>query len=69
MTQASHSGKNQGPVIVEAGDLPLHCPSSRSPLWSMHPRVFLDIVDTGSAKCPYCGTEYKLAEGVAAHGH
>jgi uncharacterized Zn-finger protein len=35
----------------------------------MHPRVFLDIADTGSAKCPYCGTEYKLAEGTVIHGH
>jgi len=68
-SQATTSGKDHSPVIVEASDLPLHCPSSRAPLWSMHPRVFLDIADTGTAKCPYCGTDYKLAEGVVAHGH
>jgi uncharacterized Zn-finger protein len=69
MTQASDVGKNQSPVIVTAEDLPLHCPGSKAPLWSMHPRVFLDIVDTGSVKCPYCNTEYKLAEGTVVHGH
>lgn len=68
-SQATTSGKSQTPVIVEASDLPLHCPGSRAPLWSMHPRVFLDIADTGTAKCPYCGTDYKLAEGVVPHGH
>ncbi len=69
MTQATNIGKNQSPVIVTAADLPLHRPSSKAPLWSMHPRVFLDIVDTGSVKCPYCSTEYKLAEGTVVHGH
>jgi uncharacterized Zn-finger protein len=69
MTQASNAGKNQHPVIVTAEDLPLHCPGAKAPLWSMHPRVFLDIVDTGSVKCPYCSTEYKLAEGTVVHAH
>ena len=69
MTQASNASKNQSPVIVTAKDLPLHCPSAKAPLWSMHPRVFLDIVDTGSVKCPYCSTESKLAEGTVIHAH
>lgn len=69
MTQASNASKNQSPLIVTAKDLPLHCPSAKAPLWSMHPRVFLDIVDTGSVKCPYCSTEYKLAEGTVIHAH
>jgi uncharacterized Zn-finger protein len=69
MTQASNSGKNQNPVLVTAEDLPLHCPGSKAPLWSMHPRVFLDIVASGSVKCPYCSTEYKLAEGTVVHAH
>jgi uncharacterized Zn-finger protein len=30
--------------------------------------VFLDVADTGSAKCPYCGTTYVL-DGDAPHGH
>ena len=58
-------------VSVTAEDLPLHCPGSKAPLWSMHPRVFLDVGKTGSVKCPYCGTVYNLAPGtvVAGHGH
>lgn len=69
MSQAPKTSQNQTPVIVTAEDLPLHCPGAKAPLWSMHPRVFLDIVDTGSVKCPYCSTEYKLAEGTVVHAH
>jgi uncharacterized Zn-finger protein len=29
-------------------------------LWNSHPRVYLDVVDTGWAKCGYCGAEYTL---------
>ncbi len=51
-------------VSVEVGrsDLPLHCPMPGSSLWDSHPRVFLPIEEAGDAKCPYCGTEYKLIE-------
>ena len=52
-------------VEVEGKDLPIHCPNPRMPLWASHPRVFLDIVHTGKAKCPYCGTEYRLRPGTA----
>ncbi len=69
MTQASASGKEQTPTQVGAADLPLHCPSPRAPLWSMHPRVFLDVTKTGSVNCPYCGTHYQLAAGTVVHGH
>jgi uncharacterized Zn-finger protein len=31
--------------------------------------VFLDVAHTGSARCPYCGTLYRLAPGVVARGH
>ena len=32
------------PVIeLEAKDLPAYCPNKAMPLWSQHPRVFLDI--------------------------
>jgi uncharacterized Zn-finger protein len=56
------------PVIVRPKDLPLACPNPAMPLWSSHPRVFLDVEKTGSARCPYCGTEYRL-EGGARAGH
>ncbi|NML42364.1 zinc-finger domain-containing protein [Ramlibacter sp. G-1-2-2] len=41
------------------------CPSpiAGMKLWNGHPRVFLDIASSGAAKCPYCGTVYKLKEG------
>ncbi|MEO7548403.1 MAG: zinc-finger domain-containing protein [Ramlibacter sp.] len=41
------------------------CPSvlADMKLWNTHPRVYLDVAATGSAKCPYCGTVYQLKEG------
>ncbi len=39
-------------------DLPLHCPRPDAPLWSQHPRVYLDVAHTGQAVCPYCGAQY-----------
>ena len=45
---------------VEESDLPLSCPMPEMSLWNSHPRVYLPIEETGSAKCPYCGAEYTL---------
>jgi uncharacterized Zn-finger protein len=50
----------QGPGVV-------FCPNPKMPLWSNHPRVFIDVATTGSGKCPYCGTEYKLKAGEKVH--
>ncbi len=49
----------------------IFCPSAKADmkLWNTHPRVYLDIAQTGSAKCPYCGTVYKLREGEHFGGH
>ncbi|RMX04187.1 zinc-finger domain-containing protein [Corticibacter populi] len=46
------------------------CPNPKAgmQLWNAHPRVFLDIAQTGSARCPYCGTEYHLKAGEVVHG-
>ena len=44
-------------------DLPLSCPMPGMYLWNSHPKVYLPIQETGSAKCPYCGASYSLAEG------
>jgi uncharacterized Zn-finger protein len=43
------------------------CPNPKSGLqaWSAHPRVYLDLVRAGEARCPYCGTLYRLAAGEA----
>jgi uncharacterized Zn-finger protein len=56
-------------VEIEPGDLPAYCPNPSMPLWSSHPRVFLDIAETGSASCPYCGTRYVLRGGPLRGGH
>ena len=68
-TQASATAANALPIVeVTAKDLPLHCPNPAMPLWSSHPRVFLDVEANGEAMCPYCGTRYRLVGG-ARKGH
>ena len=41
------------------------CPSPKADMkvWDTHPKVYLDVGHSGEAKCPYCGTVYKLKEG------
>ena len=51
---------------VTREDLPLACPMPGMYLWNGHPRVYLPIEDSGSAKCPYCGAEYTLRGRRAA---
>lgn len=53
-------------VTVSAADLPLHCPTPDGELWDSHPRVFIPVAESGEAKCPYCGTVYRLADNNAA---
>lgn len=55
-------------VEVTADDLPLHCPRPNAPLWSQHPRVFLDVTHTGDVVCPYCGNHY-VFKGELPKGH
>jgi uncharacterized Zn-finger protein len=61
--------KNQAPVELLARDLNANggvfCPSAKADmkLWNSHPRVYLDVATSGAAKCPYCGTVYKLKDG------
>ena len=47
----------QGPGVV-------FCPNPKMPLWSNHPRVFIDVASQGEGACPYCGTVYRLAAGI-----
>jgi uncharacterized Zn-finger protein len=56
-------------VELGANDLPAYCPNPNMPIWSTHPRVFLDMDEHGKAKCPYCGTEYKLKPGTVISAH
>ena len=50
----------RGSYQVTAADLPLSCPMPSMSLWNSHPRVYLPIEATGTAKCPYCSAEFVL---------
>lgn len=56
-------------VELDARDLPAFCPHTSMPLWSSHPRVYLDLTHAAEAKCPYCGTLYRLKAGVSSKAH
>ncbi len=61
-------------VVVTAKDLQgpgvVACPNPAMPLWSNHPKVFIDVASTGEGSCPYCGTTYRLKAGEKLHaGH
>ncbi len=49
----------------------VYCPNPLAgmQIWDGHPKVYLDVGDTGEAKCPYCGTVYKLKDGEHFAGH
>ena len=51
-------------VVVKRQDLPLHCPTDATALWCSHPRVSLAIegAEDKTARCPYCGTLYRLMD-------
>jgi uncharacterized Zn-finger protein len=59
---------SQNPIEITAHDLPLYCPRADEPLWSRHPRVFLDVTTTGSVVCPYCSAHY-VFKGALPKGH
>ncbi len=56
-------------IEVTADALPLHCPLPDAPLWSRHPRVFLNLATSGEAVCPYCGTHYVLKGALPSRAH
>jgi uncharacterized Zn-finger protein len=49
----------------------VYCPSPKADMkiWDNHPKVYLDVALAGEAKCPYCGTVYKLKAGEHVGGH
>ncbi len=73
MSQPASPAATGAAIEVTAADLHgpgvVFCPNPKMALWSNHPRVFIDVATTGEGKCPYCGTEYKLAPGVHLHAH
>lgn len=57
-------------IELDADQLPAFCPNPGMTLWNQHPRVYLDVARLGHARCPYCGTLYRLKPGArVAHGH
>jgi len=61
--------EHAGVIELSADDLPAVCPHASMPLWALHPRVFLDVVNQNEAMCPYCGTRYCLRPDAHAHDH
>lgn len=57
--------------LNQAGDVFCPSPLAGMKVWDNHPKVYLAVAAKGGeAKCPYCGTVYRLKEGeVVAHGH
>ena len=47
---------------VTQAQLPLSCPMQEMTVWNAHPRVYLPVEKTGSAKCYYCGAEFILTD-------
>lgn len=66
MSQTLHTARV---VEVTEKDLPLHCPMPAETVWNAHPRVFLPVEQKGEARCPYCGTLYRLKGGQTAGHH
>jgi uncharacterized Zn-finger protein len=56
-------------VELDLQDLPAFCPNPAMPLWSSHPKIYLDLSHDGRATCPYCSTEYRLKAGVVIKQH
>ena len=44
-------------------------PAAHMKIWNNHPKVYLDVAHTGQAKCPYCGTVYRLKAGEQFDAH
>ena len=47
---------------ITRADLPLSCPMPGMAVWNSHPKVYLPVEETGEAKCPYCGAEFRLID-------
>ncbi len=68
MSTSPTNNSNTTAVELGASDLPACCPNPAMPIWSSHPRVSLDLAH-GEAKCPYCGTLYRLKAGTVLKAH
>lgn len=50
------------PIVVTPDDLPVYCPGPKAPLWSMHPRIYIELAKSRTAACPYCSAVYQLQD-------
>jgi uncharacterized Zn-finger protein len=62
MDKKAKDSNNISPHVVARTDLPLSCPMPKVASWNAHPRVYLPILETGKATCPYCGALYRLED-------
>ena len=70
MNRAEDKSVPHGDVIeVDASDLPVYCPGPKAPLWSMHPRVYIEVAKSGQGVCPYCSATYQPKPGQTVHSH
>ncbi len=67
--EPSQSAPSGAAVELDGHELPAFCPNPRMPLWSHHPRVFIDATHEGGGRCPYCGTVYRLKLGAVVKAH
>ena len=61
--------QEESAVLVKPQDLPVFCPNPAMPLWSSHPRVYLELDEHGEVRCPYCSTLYRLQGDPRAQAH
>lgn len=59
-TAQKREGSTKRLYEVKHTELPLSCPMPDMRLWDAHPRVYLPILETGRAVCPYCDAEFVL---------
>lgn len=45
---------------VNSSDLPISCPTDDMKTWDSHPKVYLEMDETGKATCQYCGAQFIL---------
>jgi aspartate carbamoyltransferase regulatory subunit len=68
MTTSSHIELLASDLNPQGG---VFCPNPKAGMKvaNTHPKVYLDVARTGTAKCAYCGTVYHLKDGEHFGGH
>jgi uncharacterized Zn-finger protein len=57
------------PQLLKSPPTTCRCmPATRRAAVGQHPRVFLDVLQTGEVVCPYCSAKY-VFKGEAPKGH